>query len=105
MHRSVGPWHRQSKKAWYVCHNGKQVNLKVRGEANEAQAVKAWHRLMAEDELHQKHQEQLQKPARKPQTQQTVQLPNLPTLKPQSLPVLVKAFLAEAEASALSRLD
>src|SRR5205807_2538828 len=50
MRKSVGPWFRKSKNAWYVCHEGKQVNLFVKGEANEKDAVKAWHRLMAGDD-------------------------------------------------------
>jgi integrase len=40
------PWFRSSKGAWYVKVQGKQTALGVRGEANEAEAVKAWHRLL-----------------------------------------------------------
>lgn len=51
MRHSVGPWFRKSKNAWFVWHEGRQKNLFVKGEANEREAVKAWHRLMAGDDL------------------------------------------------------
>ena len=34
MRRSVCPWFRASKDAWFVCHEGKQKNLRVKGEGN-----------------------------------------------------------------------
>lgn len=46
MRRSVGPWFRASKNTWYATVDGKKVSLKVRGEGNEADAVRAWHWLM-----------------------------------------------------------
>ena len=46
--RGIRPWFRESKGAWYVWANGKQNSLGVKGLDNEAEAVKAWHRLMAE---------------------------------------------------------
>jgi hypothetical protein len=48
--RSVGPWFRAEKNGWYVWHEGKRINLFVKGVENEALAVKAWHRLMAGDD-------------------------------------------------------
>ncbi|MCI0703561.1 MAG: site-specific integrase [Planctomycetia bacterium] len=47
--KSVGPWFWQAKGGWFVWHDGKRFNLKVKGEENETLAVKAWHRLMAGD--------------------------------------------------------
>lgn len=44
---STGPWFRSSKNAWYATVAGRKINLKVKGESNEAEAQKAWHRLMA----------------------------------------------------------
>ncbi len=49
MRSSVGPWYRQSKDSWYVCHEGKQINLFIKGENSKPDAVRAWHRLMAGD--------------------------------------------------------
>src|SRR5687768_6508258 len=47
MAKVSSPWFRQSKNAWYVWHDGRQTPLGVKGSENEAQAVRAWHRLMA----------------------------------------------------------
>ena len=44
---SFGPWFRKGKNAWYVCHKGRQVNLKVRGEGNKVAAKKGSRRLLA----------------------------------------------------------
>src|ERR1019366_3767318 len=41
------PWFRQSKGAWYVKVEGTMKSLGVKGEANEADAYKSWHRLLA----------------------------------------------------------
>jgi len=50
MARSVnGPWFRASKGTWYVTVEGKSVSLSVKGEGNRKEAVKAWHRLLAEE--------------------------------------------------------
>lgn len=47
MSRSVnGPWFRSGKNTWYATLEGKKVSLKVHGKENEAEAVRAWHRLM-----------------------------------------------------------
>ena len=48
MARNEGqPGFRAGQNTWFVWHDGRQVSLKVRGEANEREAVKAWHRHMA----------------------------------------------------------
>jgi integrase len=44
---SKGPWYRESKQTWYATVEGKQTSLGVKGEANDAEAVKVWHQLMA----------------------------------------------------------
>jgi integrase/recombinase XerC len=44
---SKGPWYRESKGTWYATMEGRMKSLGVKGEANEADAYKAWHRLMA----------------------------------------------------------
>jgi len=41
-----GPWYRASKGAWYLTVKGKAVSLGVKGERNEREAIRAWHRLM-----------------------------------------------------------
>jgi len=49
MARSVeGPWFRASKGTWYATLHGKNVSLKVKGNENREEAVRAWHRLMAD---------------------------------------------------------
>ncbi len=47
MARKGKPWFRQSKGTWYATVEGRKVSLGVRGEENEADAYRAWHRLMA----------------------------------------------------------
>ena len=47
MARPNRPWFRESKQAWYATVKGRMVSLGVKGRDNEAEAVKAWHRLMA----------------------------------------------------------
>jgi hypothetical protein len=89
--RSVGPWFRTSKNAWYVCHEGKQVSLGVKGEESKAQAIKAWHRLMGGVPLVQP--EPLAKP--KPTA---VPCPDTVPVQRHGLTALVKAFLADAQA-------
>jgi hypothetical protein len=46
MSRPSRPWFRASKGAWYVKVDGRQTALGVKGRENEAEAVRAWHRLM-----------------------------------------------------------
>ena len=48
MGRVAKPWFRTSHDAWYVKLGGVQVPLKVKGKANEAEANRAFHRLLAE---------------------------------------------------------
>ena len=38
---SSGPWFYEAKKTWYVWHEGERISFKVKGEANEAAALKA----------------------------------------------------------------
>ncbi len=46
--RQSHPWYRQSKGTWYATmENGRKVSLGVKGEEYEAEAVAAWHRLIA----------------------------------------------------------
>lgn len=47
MARVSKPWFRTSQGTWYCTMEGRKVSLKVRGRENEAEAVKAWHRLFA----------------------------------------------------------
>jgi integrase len=47
MARPNQPWFRESKGAWYIKVEGKMKSLGVKGEANEAEAYKSWHQLMA----------------------------------------------------------
>ena len=47
MARPSRPWFRESKGTWYTTLDGKKVSLKVRGRENEKEAVRAWHRLIA----------------------------------------------------------
>ena len=47
MARPNKPWFRESKGAWYATVEGRMASLGVKGRENEAEAVKAWHRLMA----------------------------------------------------------
>lgn len=43
-----GPRFRESKQAWYATVESKMVSLNLKGKDKEADAYKAWHRLMAE---------------------------------------------------------
>ena len=47
--KANAPWFWGEKNGWYATVAGKRVNLKVKGEGSGAEAVKAWHRLMASD--------------------------------------------------------
>src|SRR5262249_2518582 len=49
MARPSKPWFRASKNTWYVTVEGEKVSLGVRGPENKAEAITAWHRLMADD--------------------------------------------------------
>jgi integrase len=48
MPRQSKPWFRTSKKAWYATLNGRKVSLRVFGREKKAEALTAWHRLMAD---------------------------------------------------------
>ena len=77
-----GPWFRSNKNTWYATLNGKSVSLKVKGENNREAAVKAWHRLMADDTA--------PKPEPKPE----------PKVEPKveaTVKAIVDAYLADAE--------
>jgi integrase/recombinase XerC len=47
MAKQCKPWFRESKQTWYATVEGKQTSLGVKGKANEAEAMKVWHRLLA----------------------------------------------------------
>jgi integrase len=91
---STGPWFYAAKNSWYIWHDGKRVNLKVKGEINEREAVKAWHRLMGgvEDTA-----PPTQEPTPPPKPIACpVSVPS-PSPKGETVSALVKAYLAEAE--------
>jgi integrase len=50
MAKQSRPWYRASKATWYITVEGKKVSLGVRGQESEAEAIAAWHRLMANGE-------------------------------------------------------
>ena len=83
-----GPWFRTSKNAWYCTAQGKAVYLGVKGECNRAEAVRAWHRLMAGDNQNQEV-ETVRAPA--------LSLPTPIASCEDSLEVLVDAFLQERQ--------
>ena len=85
MKRNEGqPWFRAGQNTWYVWHDGRQRSLKVRGEANEREAVKAWHRLMAG--------ESPTKPSERPKS---VPKPVEPSQAEVSVQAVVDGFLAD----------
>lgn len=46
--QNEGVWYRRGEDTWYITlPDGKKKSLRVKGEGNEKEAVKAWHRLMA----------------------------------------------------------
>jgi hypothetical protein len=47
MPRPAQPWFYAAKNTWYIWDGDRKVSLGVRGEDNKAEAMKAWHRLMA----------------------------------------------------------
>jgi integrase len=73
MARASKPWYRESKGTWYCTLDGRKVSLGVRGRENRAEAMKAWHRLMAD--------------GRQPK----------PEPKPVSVGDVLSAFLADCE--------
>ncbi|HTU18052.1 MAG TPA: hypothetical protein VMG10_08315, partial [Gemmataceae bacterium] len=72
--RTAHPWFYAAKNAWYVKVGNKKVALGVSGEENKADALKAWHKLMADGP----------KPTPEPKA--------VPTVK-----AVMDAFLADAE--------
>jgi integrase len=73
--RPAQPWFYAAKNTWYVWDGDKKVSLGVRGEANKAEALKAWHRLIANG---------------KPMPEAKAEAPTVAEV--------VKEFLADAEA-------
>lgn len=73
MPRIPRPWFRTSKNAWYATLNGRKVSLRVFGKEKKADALIAWHRLMAEG----------LKPKAEP--------------KPATVKAIIDGFLADAE--------
>jgi integrase len=49
MPRPAKPWYRSGKNTWYATVGGRKISLGVQGRENKAEAVRAWHRLMAEE--------------------------------------------------------
>jgi integrase/recombinase XerC len=90
MRRSVCPWFRASKDAWFVCHEGKQKNLRVKGEGNREEAFRAWHRLMGG--LPTQAESSPIKSSPKPVEVKSEAFPKASV----SLPELVRLFLAES---------
>jgi hypothetical protein len=45
--RPAQPWFYAAKNTWYVWNGDRKMSPGVRGEDNQAEAMKAWHRLMA----------------------------------------------------------
>lgn len=72
MARPAHPWFYEAKNTWYVWLEDKKVSLGVKGKENKAEAIQAWHKLIAHG---------------KPE----------PKTESITLADLVKAFLADAE--------
>jgi hypothetical protein len=92
--RADGPWFRAGKNCWYASVNGEQVNLKVKGSGNRAEAVRQWHRLMAGDPIQPPTQEA---PASPPPPQHDHNPPPAHSVRPSfTVAELVSAFMADA---------
>jgi integrase len=89
MSRPSSPWFRKSKGTWYCTVEGRKVSLKVKGEENEKEAVRAWHRLFAGMPL-----ESSQIPQESDEPPQTV-----PMVKANGVSVseVIDGFLADAQ--------
>jgi len=74
MAKQSKPWFRESKGTWYATLDGRKVSLGVKGREDEAEAVKAWHRLMADG-----------------------QKPKAATVKAATVKQVIDGFLADAE--------
>jgi integrase len=92
MARPSKPWYRASKDTWYATLDGRKVSLKVRGEENEAEAVKAWHRLFANGTP-----EPMPMPGPKPVAKAG------PEPEGVSIRTVIDAFLADAESRAKAK--
>ena len=92
MRRSVCPWFRASKNAWFVWHEGKQKNLRVKGEGNREGAFRAWHRLMGGLPIQAESS-----PIKSPLKPVEVKPEASVKVSEESIPSLVKAFLADAK--------
>lgn len=98
MRQSAKPWYRKSKNSWYVWLDGKAVNLFVKGEQNEREAVKAWHRVMAGVEASGEPKAVMTAPkAVEAKPEAVATKPARHEEGPASLPSLVEAFLAERQ--------
>ena len=84
--KSVGPWFWTGKNCWYAWVNGRQVSLRTKGRENEEQAVRAWHRLMADMPV--------ERPETAPQGPKAV--PPVAVCGP-TVAAVVAAFLTDAE--------
>ncbi len=94
MPRQARPWFRASKNSWYITLNGKKVSLGVTGRERKSDALKAWHRLLAEPPG-ETEGEHLLEPL-------VVVVPGVTTEQPstprETLPALVTAFLTDCSA-------
>lgn len=89
MARNVeGPWYRASKGTWYATVGGKNVSLQVRGETSRAEAVRAWHRLMAGVSVD---------TVPTPKVEQKKPIPEAKTANELTVRQLADMFLADAE--------
>jgi hypothetical protein len=82
MPRPSKPWFRTNKGAWFVKVQGRQTALGVKGADNEAEAVKAWHRVTGGVPL------------------ETHRKPRPASISPQAVPTVAEvlsAFLSDAE--------
>src|SRR5690348_13912798 len=89
MSRPSSPWFRKSKGTWYCTMEGRKVSLKVKGEENEKEAIRAWHRLFAGMPL-----EATQKPLQSHESPQAVPMVKV---EPVSVSVVIDAFFADAQ--------
>jgi integrase/recombinase XerC len=91
--QTVGPWFRRSKNCWYATvDGGRMESLGIKGEANRAEAIKAWHRLMAELPI--------TPPKADVKPPNAGQMPEVPKEQPEireTVQSVINAFLLDAE--------
>lgn len=87
MAKASRAWFRKSKNAWYCTVEGRKVSLGVKGEENEKEAVKAWHRIMAG----------LESPTLTPEPIQTPQVAPMVKANGVSVQSVITAFLEDAQ--------